>query len=78
MRKLSAELTSGSGIFRDSMGISSLKGTIILFGNTTMAAICSTIVFLKISLKEASRFCLHFYIRLAIILISYYVRVKNL
>lgn len=47
-----AELTSGSGIFRDSIGTSSLNGIIILFGNTTIAAICSTIVFLKISLKK--------------------------
>lgn len=60
IRDIFAELTSGSGIFRDSMGTSSLKGIIILFGSTTMAAICSTIVFLKISLKEASRVCLIF------------------
>lgn len=56
IRDISVELTSGSGIFKDSMGISSLKGIIILFGNTTIAAICSTIVFLKISLKEESCF----------------------
>lgn len=45
-------VTSGSGIFKHSIGTSSLNGMIILFGNTTMAAICSTIVLLKISLKK--------------------------
>lgn len=52
-------LTSDSGIFKDSIGISSLNGIIILFGNTTIAAICSIMVLLKISLKEVPYLCLN-------------------